>query len=268
MERLTPGVSPKSSALAMRGTENSVQRTACSVQGAACRVQAGRWWAGDLFGTVDGWVEGGVVVHLELAVDFEAAGAGEDVGPELVEAGNEVVALFGEEGEAFAVALAMAVGSFGAGGLFVGVVELESEDGEAVDHEAGALGVERGGGVGQAAGGEGFEEAGVAALGEVVAALVEAVDGALDFGEIVVGGAGYAGAVFGMPEIEVGAMLGDEDFEEGISGGGLGRRWEQGGGGGVGLLVPEDDGAVVKGGDLGGGERKREGHGMKVPKLW
>jgi len=91
---------------------------------------------------VDRRVERGVVIHLELAVDFEAAAAGEDIGPELVEAGDEVAALFGEKGEAFAVALRVARGGSGARDFFQGVEDFEGEDGEAIDHEAWALGVQ------------------------------------------------------------------------------------------------------------------------------
>jgi hypothetical protein len=91
---------------------------------------------------VDGWVEGGVVVHLELAVDFEAARAGEDVGPELVEAGDEVVALFGEKSETLAVAFIVAFRRIGASDFFLSVEDFEGEDGEAVDHEAWAFGAQ------------------------------------------------------------------------------------------------------------------------------
>ena len=75
----------------------------------------------------------------------------------MVEAGCEVVALLGEEGEAIAVAFLMAGGGTGAVDLFLGVKDFEREDGQAVDHEAGALGMEFGGWVGKVCGPEGFE---------------------------------------------------------------------------------------------------------------
>ena len=59
----------------------------------------------------------------------------------------------------------------------------------------------------------------VALFGEVVAALVHCVDGAFDCGDVVVGGVGSAGAVFDVPEVEVGAVLGYDGFEqEGLAG--------------------------------------------------
>jgi hypothetical protein len=216
--------------------------------------------------TVDRRIQAGVVVHLELAVDFEAAGAGEDVVPELVEAGDEVVALLGKQGKAVAVTLAMAMGSFGAGHLFAGVEELEGQDGEPVDHEARALGVQRSR-VGLSRGGGPvlraenfrrlFHQHGVTPFGEVVAALVDAVDGALDFGNVVVGGARGAGAVFDVPEVVVGAVLGENHFEEGAVGSG---EREERVGRSPGLSMPESGGGVVEGGDFDRGEGKGVGH--------
>ncbi len=46
---------------------------------------------------------------------------------------------------------------------------------------------------------------------KVVAALVEAVDGALDLGDVGVGGLGVAGLVFLVPEVEVFAVLGGDE---------------------------------------------------------
>jgi hypothetical protein len=81
---------------------------------------------------VDLGVELGVVVHLQLEVELEAAAASEDVGPESVEAGGEIVALGVEEGEAVEIAGAMGFGGGGAAALVGGVVELERENGEAI----------------------------------------------------------------------------------------------------------------------------------------
>jgi len=44
-------------------------------------------------------------------------------------------------------------------------------------------------------------------LDEVVALLVEAVDGTLDLGDASVGGVGRAGVVLFVPEIKVGAVM-------------------------------------------------------------
>ena len=62
---------------------------------------------------VDGGVEGGVVVHLELAIELESAGAGERFGPECIQAGGEIGALFFEHGEAGAIAVGVIGGSIG-----------------------------------------------------------------------------------------------------------------------------------------------------------
>ena len=123
--------------------------------------------------------------------------------------------------------------------FFLGVVELEGQDRKAVDHEAGGFGIQLSlgrGGV-RPEGVESGEEFGVALLHEVVAELVETVDGALGFGEIVIGGLGGAGAVFDVPEVEVGAVLGEDGVEEIVAGGRMGLE----------VLVPEGGGAVMEG---------------------
>ena len=101
-----------------------------------------------------------------------------------------------EDDEASLVALAVLLGGGGALGFFGGVEDLEGEDGEAIDDEAGCLGVERGGFVLLA--GEGEEEL-VKLLDEVVALLVKAVDGVLDLRDAGVGGIGRAGVVLFVP---------------------------------------------------------------------
>ena len=131
--------------------------------------------------------------------------------PETVEAGGEVVALLGEDEEAAAVAVGMASGSVFAVDFLGGVEEFQGKDGEAVNDEAGGLGVEFCGGGGKAEGSEEVERGAVELLGEVVAALVGFVDAALDAGELGVVGFGAAGLVFGVPKLEIGEMLtGDE----------------------------------------------------------
>ena len=62
-------------------------------------------------------------------------------------------------------------------------------------------------GLGRLCGFEPGEERAVQFLGQVVAALVGAVDAALYLGEFGVGCAGSAGFVFDVPKVEVGAVL-------------------------------------------------------------
>ena len=52
-------------------------------------------------------------------------------------------------------------------------------------------------------------------LGEVVAALVEAIDVVLDLDDGGVGGVGVAGLVFAVPEIVVGTVLVEDELGEG-----------------------------------------------------
>jgi hypothetical protein len=170
--------------------------------------------------SIDGWVEFGVVVHLHLAVELEAAGAFDDLGEERVETGGEVVALVLKDGKAGGVAEAMGLGGGIAVGLDVGVEDLEGEDGEAVQDEAGGLGVQRGSGVLR---GKVVDQPLVHLLDEVVAALVEAVDGVFYLGYFSIGGVGDAGLVLFVPELEVFAVVsGDEGVEVGGSGSGGG----------------------------------------------
>jgi hypothetical protein len=76
-------------------------------------------------------IESWIVVHLELPIELEAAAVLEDILPELGEAAGEIVALLGQHGQPFAVALAVL--RRGAVELLGGVKDLEREDGEAVD---------------------------------------------------------------------------------------------------------------------------------------
>jgi len=86
------------------------------------------------------------------------------------------------------------------------------------------------------------EEIAVEALGEIVAELVELIDGALAGGDGLVAGERVAGSVFAMPEIEVGAMLvKDELVEMGI----CDWAWR-------GRVMPEERGVIVQADDLWG----------------
>lgn len=97
----------------------------------------------------------------------------------------------------------------GARDLFGGVETLEGEDGEAVEDEAGGLGMERRVGPLFAGGGE---EEPVHGFNQVVAALIEGIDSVFDRSDLGVGGAGFAGLVFFVPQIEVGAVMGECEF--------------------------------------------------------
>ncbi len=133
---------------------------------------------------------------------------------------GEVGALSVEDEEAVAVALVVGFGGAGATDFFGGVEALEGEDGEAVDHHAGGFGVERSG---LGGGWSLVEENEVDFFGEVVAALVEGVDGALVASDGVAGGEGIAGGVFVVPEVEVGAVLGEDEVVPCVGG-----RWLRG----------------------------------------
>ncbi len=109
-----------------------------------------------------------------------------------------------------AVAVAGLVLWGGAVELLFGVKDLEGEDREAIDDEAGGLGVQRGVGVL----GDGADEQGIELLDEVVALLVKGVDGVLYLGDGGVGREGVAGGVLLVPEVEVGAVLGEGEFVE------------------------------------------------------
>ena len=64
---------------------------------------------------------------------------------------------------------------------------------------------------------EPIEQGSVEFFGEVVAELVGAVDAALYVGELRVSGAGCAGFVFDVPEVEVGVVLAGDAAEPGVS---------------------------------------------------
>ena len=203
---------------------------------------------------VDGGVEVWVVIHLELSVELKAAMACEDLLPELVEAGGEVVALLAQQVETGEVALAMGLGGGGAMGLLGGVVDLEREDGEAVEDEAGRFGVERRGGVLHFSG---CEEQAVDGFDQVVALLIKRVDGALEAGDAGVRGSGLAYLVFFVPEVEVGAVMGEGEFNH-VRGrrGGFGDRGSERNGR-CWVLVPAECGLFLQSRDLESGQHGR-----------
>ena len=60
----------------------------------------------------------------------------------------------------------------------------------------------------------GGEEQAVDGFDQVVALLVEGVDGVLEAGDGGVGGIGLADLVFLVPEVEIGAVMGEREVEE------------------------------------------------------
>jgi len=177
---------------------------------------------------------------------------GKDFGPKLGEAGGEVGALLGKQGEPFAVSLMVVGRHAGAVGFFRRVENFEREDGEPVDHKARGFGVERGR---LRLRWRGFKQRDVDALDEVVAELVEGVDGVLDLNHGAVGGQRGAGLVFAMPEIEVGTVLFKHELIE-ASGGGAERLCS---------VVPVGGGLVVELGDDGGVQHEGAGSILLEP---
>ena len=170
-----------------------------------------------------------------MTIEFEASPPILDVQPELVQATGEVTSLGVEDGEPVAIALVVRGCGVGATGFLLGVEALEREDGEAVDHHAGRLGMQRRGLVLRRNAGEQEQ---VDLLGEVVAALVEVVDDVLVLGDVMVGGDGVADGVLVVPEVEVGAVLGEDE----------GGEWIGGNGGGP-IGVPASGGLVMEMGE-------------------
>ncbi len=168
-----------------------------------------RWLA-----LVDGWIQGRVVVHFQLAIDFEALLSSEDAGPECVKTGGEVGALGFKQGKALAIAVRVALGGIGPFYLFPRVIDFQRQDGEAVEHKARRFGVEFGVRPGQRVRDERGEELVIALFAEIVAALVGAVDGAFGFGDLAIAGFGGACLVFDVPEFEVRAMKIEHGMEE------------------------------------------------------
>ena len=139
-------------------------------------------------------------------------------------------------------------------GLLGGVVELEGDDGEAVEDEAGGFGVERRGRILRPGG---DEESAVEGFDQVVALLVECVDAALEAGDAGVRGTGLTNLVFFVPEVEVGAVMGEGEFNH-VRGRreGFGDRGSERGGR-CGVLVPAERGLVLQSRDLESGQHGR-----------
>ncbi len=160
-----------------------------------------------------------------------------DLLPEVDEAPEEIAVLLLEQGEAIAIAGAVGFGGGGPGDLLGRVKALEGKDGQAVEHGTGCLGVQRGGSGLQTGG---TEQVLVDLLDEIVAALVEGINGMFNTGDLGVGGGGVAGAVFLVPEIEVRVVVSLDKCGETI----FRRRLRCGGG------VPEPGPMQLGGGEV------------------
>src|SRR5579863_1021503 len=167
---------------------------------------------------VDGGIECGVVIHLELPIELEPAGTRQGMAPEEVETAGKVIALLGKDGEALTVTLRVARRTVGALGLFPRVIDLQRQDREPVDDEAGRFRVEFSVFGGKTLRSKPVEQGAVKVFGEIVAELVGAIDTTLDIGQLGVRGARGTGFVFDVPEVEVGTMLSCDALEPGVSG--------------------------------------------------
>lgn len=163
---------------------------------------------------VDLGVQRRVVVHLKLEVEPEAAFACDRLLPEAVETAGEIVALIYENLVAFAVAFGVASGCVGPRDFFGSMENLQRQDRKAVDDEAGALGIQLGFGVGQLESAQMIEQDDVAVFGKIIAALIDAVDGAFHLRKIVIGGLRCAGFIFCVPQFEISQVLGDDGIEK------------------------------------------------------
>ena len=83
---------------------------------------------------VDRRIQGGVVIHLELAVDLEPRIAAGGLFEEAVKASREILPLFEEARKARSATLNVCPFDILALGLQSHVVNLQAEDGEPIDH--------------------------------------------------------------------------------------------------------------------------------------
>ena len=195
---------------------------------------------------VENGVQRWIVIHLELSVEFKPSLSVRNSGPERGKAAGEIGALHLEKKQAVAVALPMGFVRIRTRCLLSGVESFKGEDGESIEDEAGCFGVQ--GGVGVLL--DGCEQEQIDLLDEVVAPLIEAVDGALDDGDDRVGGSGVARLIFLVPELEVGPVFEENESlefaaREGISGG-IGRA----------AFVPPRGGLILQGREVSGVEHE------------
>ena len=128
--------------------------------------------------------------------------------PKHFEAGGKVGALLLEDAQSLTVPLAMTIGSVCARGLFAGVINLERQDREAVDDEAGGLGVQWSRWIGQTLLFEPGQQRAIQVLGKVIALLIGGIYATLDSGQFGVGCARGSRFIFNVPQMKVGKVLG------------------------------------------------------------
>ncbi len=170
-----------------------------------------------------------------MVINAEAAGTGGDLPEEIGEALGEVRALVADAGEFPSAGFAMGGAGIVADRFLVHVELLEREDGKAINDHSGCLGIARDTGF---HGPQFVDEHLVHFLDEVVALLVEAVNGALGpvdaFGAEVVA----AGDVFLVPKLEIPEVVFLHKEGESLArGGGL-------------LAVPKGGEGRLRGGDF------------------
>ena len=156
---------------------------------------------------VHGWIERGIVVHLELAIKLEAALPADDQPPKAIKAPCKVVTLCLQQMKAFPVAFCVALGGIRPPDLLPRVKDLEGEDRQPSRIRPGDSECSSAAGEGRPSRRQGCEQNRVAALHQVVPALVRAVDGALDFGDFAIRSVRGSCLIFDMPEFEVRQML-------------------------------------------------------------
>ena len=124
----------------------------------------------------------------------------------------------------------------GAADLFAGVPDLERQNGEPVDHQAGRFRIERRVLLRQAALFKPCQQRAVELFCQIVTKLIRTVHAALYFGQFGVGCAWCARFVLDVPQVEVGAMLASDRSEPFAS------VWSAA----IGIRVPEPGESIVK----------------------
>lgn len=149
-------------------------------------------------------VQAWIVIHLQLFVEFEAAPAAKDLAPKVSKTPGQIAALHLQSQETLVIAFPVRLACVLSVDLFRGVENLQCEDRQAIDDEAGSLGVKRRGGVLLF---DLAEQCRVDPFDEVVSLLVQAIDGALHRRNGGVTDCAVPGSVFFMPQVEVGPVL-------------------------------------------------------------
>lgn len=206
-------------------------------------------------------IQRGVVIHFELSIKLESALSQERLLPQAVEAAGKVAALILENFEPLTVSLSMAFRGVGPLHFLDGMKDLQSKNRKPVNDESGRLRMQLGVEIRQIERAQVIEQNHIAALGEIIAALVDSINGPFYFRKIVVSSLRGAGLIFRMPQFEIGQMLRDDSVQKfSIIFSGHGRL----------LLVPERGQAVVLLHDFFGGENRcvRKSHSRKKKELW